>query len=147
MTIAETFDQHYRKQPNGCWVWLRALKGPKAERNNYGPLRVNGKPMAAHRFSYEREHGEGSAAGMQVLHTCNNPQCVRPKHLVLGTMLQNQAQKAVDFRAAKKLTPAKVRKIRVDLARGLAQHVVAKKFGVCQMNISYIARNLIWRHA
>lgn len=146
MTIAETFDQHYRiNESTGCFVWQRALKGPAP--NNYGHLRVHGRLMTAHRFAYERRHGEGSADGLQVLHRCNNPQCVNPGHLKLGTMLENQAQKARDLRAGKKLTPAKVRRIRTWLARGVAQHIIAKQFGVCQMNVSYIARGLIWSHA
>jgi hypothetical protein len=146
-TIAETFEQHYRvDSATGCFVWLRALKGPTSDRNNYGHLRVDGKPVAAHRFAYARRHGK-IPAGKEVLHKCNNPQCVNWRHLLLGTMRENQAQKARELRAGKKLTPTKVRRIRAALARGTAQRTLAKRFGVCQMNISYIARGLIWQHA
>lgn len=53
--IADSFDEHYKvdKRTN-CWIWTRALKGRKEDRNNYGHLRVNGKLMAAHRFSFLR---------------------------------------------------------------------------------------------
>ena len=67
----------------GCWVWNagRASFG-------YGALKSNQKRIRAHRFSYERSFGE-IPKGMIVRHSCDNPPCVNPAHLELGTMRDN----------------------------------------------------------
>src|ERR1041384_2334195 len=64
-----------------CWLWTG--QGPR-----YGNLRINGKTIKAHRCSYELFVGN-IPDKMYVLHRCDIPKCVNPKHLFLGDQKDN----------------------------------------------------------
>jgi hypothetical protein len=70
-------------QYTGCWEWQASI-------NNigYGLIRDGKKMRTAHRASYE-EHVGTIPHGMCVCHTCDNPKCINPSHLWLGTRKQN----------------------------------------------------------
>lgn len=78
-----------------CWVWL----GCRNHRG-YGLFGVNGKCRSAHRVAYEIAHGI-IPDGLFVLHRCDNPACVRPDHLWLGTHADNMNDRNVKGRTAK----------------------------------------------
>ena len=59
----------------GCWIWMGCQRG-----KGYGCLRVNGRMMRAHRYSYELHVGP-IPAGLQIDHLCRNRLCVNPAHL------------------------------------------------------------------
>lgn len=77
----------------GCFLWLRG-------KNNmgYGQLFVKGKMVLAHRRAWELENGP-IPEGTCVLHSCDTPLCVNPRHLFLGTMKDNQQDSASKGRA------------------------------------------------
>lgn len=82
----ERFWSKVRKsdEADGCWVWT----GGKS-REGYGQIFVShGKYAKAHRCSYEIEYGP-IPEGLDCLHRCDNPPCVRPEHLWLGTAKDN----------------------------------------------------------
>jgi hypothetical protein len=77
----------------GCWEW-------RAHRNEdgYGQIGVGGKVWRAHRLAWTLVHGEISA-GQHVLHACDNPGCVNPAHLRLGTHDDNMDDVRIRGRA------------------------------------------------
>lgn len=68
-----------------CWLW-QATRRPKG----YGTYYINRYPALAHRVAWELTNGP-IPAGLDVLHHCDTPPCVRPTHLFLGTQSDNFA--------------------------------------------------------
>ena len=79
----ERFSEKYRVDLiTGCWLWQKSLV------DGYGTFSVNGKPVRAHRHSYEL-FVQPIPAGMYILHTCDRRNCVNPAHLYAGNQKQN----------------------------------------------------------
>lgn len=119
------------RSPGECWEW-QASKGSKG----YGQLTISGRPYGAHRVSYTIHHGE-IPEGLFVCHACDNPGCVNPHHLFLGTPMENVQDKISKGREAwgersgtAKLTEAEVVTIRRRYALGVPLKDLAAQFKV-----------------
>jgi hypothetical protein len=129
----------------GCWSWKKA-KGS----GGYGVTWFNGKTVYAHRMSYYAYVGEYDPSFL-VMHTCDNPCCVNPKHLCLGTDQDNSSDMVTKDRQAKgsknglaKLTESLIPYIKESTA---SSRQLGKELGVCKTVILDIKRGLIWKHA
>lgn len=78
-------------ESSGCWIWQGGRRGNMG----YGAITDRGKPMSAHRAAWIMYNGQ-IPDGLLVCHKCDNPRCVNPAHLFLGTHQDN-----MDDRTAK----------------------------------------------
>ena len=138
----------YVDRSGECWVWTgwRTCKG-------YGSIRLNGKNAAAHRVSWEIHNGP-IPGGLFVLHHCDNPPCVRPEHLFVGTAKDNTHDMIGKSRHAhgerhhaRKLNPESVRAIRARYAvGGVSMASLAAEYGVWLLSIQNVIHGRTWRH-
>jgi hypothetical protein len=141
----ERFEKKFRVTP-GCWLWTGS-----PGTTGYGAFWLGDKNVAAHRFSYAAYKGE-IATGMLVLHSCDNPLCVNPDHLRLGTNSDNTLDKVSRDRCNSskgvanhfsKLNEHDVRMIRSDQRR---RGLIACKFGIAVSTVTKIKNRTLWRH-
>lgn len=136
----------------GCWTWLSCTN-----QNGYGVYSVKGQALLAHRLAWTYLRGSIPDKAC-VLHRCDNPRCVNPAHLFLGTQADNvhdmDAKSRRRWRAPygeahpnAKLTIAKVRHIHSMRASGIAQQDIANAVGVTQCTVSSVLRGATWKHA
>lgn len=151
---ADEFDRFLSKvavadQPGACWEWT----GNKPD-GRYGHFSVNMKTVKAHRWIYQTIHGE-IPDGLVVRHKCDNPSCVRPTHLEIGTQSQNIRDKFDRGRAPNrqgekhplcKLREADVLEIRRLARLGHTQLDLSQRFGVKRGQIGKIVQRINWRH-
>jgi hypothetical protein len=122
-------------QPNECWPWTRAKT-----RDGYGSFGAyKGISVLAHRAAWEIQNGP-IPDGMYVLHRCDNPPCVNPLHLFLGTQADNVADCSKKGRRNqsrwKKLSPEKRQEIRDLYATGsYSLAALGRKYGVSYQTI------------
>lgn len=123
-----------------CWTWT----GSKTE-FGYGHMQTTPKKYeASHRISWRLHRGD-IPTGMVVMHECDNPACVRPDHLRLGSLRDNSEDMTRKDRAgAAKLTTKDVGEIREALARGDKVSVLARAYGVTHGAIYHIRQGRTW---
>lgn len=125
---------------DGCWNWTGAH-----DITGYGRIGAGGsagKILSAHRLSYEWFKGL-IPDGCHVMHTCDNPRCVRPEHLKIGSHTENVRDMDLKMRRHSKLSPREVLEIR-SLLGTMKQKEIGAKFGVSKYLISRIKLRKSW---
>lgn len=138
-----------KKQDSGCWEWT----GSKCRK--YGTIGINGRTVRAHRASYEAFKGQ-IPHGLNVLHRCDNPPCINPEHLFLGTQLENIADRVAKGRTRSggqgrrdgtnyptKLTEADAREI---LSSRESSPTCAAKYGISPKLVRLIRAGKSWAY-
>lgn len=130
----------------GCWEWIGHIG-----QRGYGQVKDKYKTKLAHRVAYELANGP-VPEGMRVCHRCDNPVCVNPAHLFLGTDADNMQDKAAKGRCnpergekhhAAKLTEMQALDILVSTLKGKD---LALMYGVSPATISDIKTGRKWGH-
>lgn len=145
--VLKRFFKHIDKA-DGCWTWTSSKNS-----DGYGQFNICGASKSAHRVSWELHNGN-IPDGMHVLHKCDNPPCVNPEHLFLGTNHDNVLDREAKGRnrasrnkgtknPSVKITESDVLEIR---SSTMKQIELAKKFGVTFQMISRIKLNKAWKH-
>lgn len=139
-------------QWDACWPWTGAKRSGA---QGYGNFKIQSYvAVRAHRVSYALYYGQ-SPGGLLVCHKCDNPVCVNPSHLFLGTVQDNSDDMKRKGRAARrdqrgerngaaKLTEADVSKVRQLIDAGQTNVAIAERFGVTHQLISRIRRGRSW---
>jgi hypothetical protein len=136
-----------------CWLWTGAC-----DSKGYGHLGVGGaggKTVKACRVVYELTYGPIPKA-LCVLHKCDNPLCVRPDHLFLGTQTDNLADMTAKGRrryrehkgsenGRAKLSESHVLEIRKRAAAGELRSNLAEEFSMCWTTIDRIVKGHLWQ--
>lgn len=148
LEVIERF--HEKWVVNGdCWEWNASLAG-----KGYGQMKIPGtrKQEYAHRISYMIHCGE-IKNGLSVCHACDNPKCVKPSHLFLGTTgdnLQDMKNKDRHLRGERNkkaiLTEAQVRRIHELSKSGMSQGKIGRSFNISQSQVHKILHGKRWEH-
>lgn len=141
-----------KRSEDECWNWTAYR-----DRNGYGTLEYPPPRRGfwrAHRFSYELHFGP-IPEGLNVCHRCDNPSCVNPAHLWVGTTQDNNRDRDAKGRTApqhgehnpsSKLRDADVRRIRELAEKGIRNKELALMFGVSKPLVTLITQRKIWKH-
>lgn len=132
---------------DACWPW----QGTRARRG-YGRFKIRtGEALIAHRVAYYLANGV--APELLVLHSCDNPPCVNPRHLSQGTDVENVRQRTQRRRTAEgsraasaKLTEQDIPQIRQLLAAGNTIASVARTYNIGESAIRDIRDRHTWDH-
>lgn len=135
------------RKGDGCWIWLG-----KPTPKGYGIISVDKRHAYAHRFAFALHNGP-IPDGLDVLHSCDNPLCVNPEHLFLGTHVDNMADMVAKGRNPRgermgntRLSDADARRIRELHRRGLKPKQLGAIFGVAPPVIGNIVARRTWKH-
>lgn len=125
-----------KRSDNECWPWKGATRP-----NGYGQLNVARVPEKAHRISFLIAFGWlPSGRGGGVLHICDNPICVNPRHLFAGTQADNLADAARKWRTAGRVT-REVRSTILALHElGLSHRTIGRQVGLAHSTVGRIIR-------
>lgn len=146
--VTRFWESFQKGNPDECWEW----KGEIAS-HGYGVLSICNWPYLAHRISYLIHHGTIDPDRM-VMHSCDNPKCVNPNHLSLGTGSDNTRDAVSkgrmlvgELNGGHKLREQDVRWIRLQYGNnGWTVTRLAEIFGVWPACISRIIKRQRWNH-
>jgi hypothetical protein len=153
MLDQDTIKRFWNKvqKTDGCWLWTGTMGG-----SGYGQIRVGSrtdqsrKTLVASRVSWEIHYGK-IPIGMKVLHKCDNPPCVNPEHLFLGSDRDNVHDAMNKNRwfcqgggHYQKLTLEQAVQVKQLLGTGMRQIDISRALGIDKCNVQRIASGTHW---
>lgn len=137
--------------PEDCWEWKASLNGC-----GYGHVGINGKMFISHRVAWELTYGP-IPKGLCICHKCDNPPCINPNHLFIGTQQDNVTDMESKGRAVRsngekngkaKLTKDQVIEIRrlYAIESHMSLSAIGRAFGVTPSAIYNIVNRKFWKH-
>jgi hypothetical protein len=143
--LREQFETSFQRS-EGCWEWQGTIDG-----YGYGVIDRARKRYRAHVLALEYD-GRPVPKGMVACHHCDNPRCVRPSHLYVGTPKDN-ARDAIDrgrlrrgeLHPQAKLSESQVREMR-SLKGQLSSAEIGRRFGVSRPTAAKVIAGQLWRH-
>jgi len=150
LELAFRFWTHVKVGSEGCWGWIGMTHG----RGGYGLIEDRGVRYLANRVAWLLKT-RSDPGHLCVLHRCDNPPCVRPSHLFLGTFEDNMRDRirkgrtvavkgSEHFRA--KLKESDIPAIRRMLANGISLRKIGERFGVHKETIRAVSVGITWSH-
>lgn len=146
----ERLERYGKRTPSGCIEWSGARN-----QSGYGKYQQNGKTRPAHRVAWEVHNRRSIPVGMQVCHRCDNPPCINPEHLFVGTGADNARDCVAKGRkfhtigerhGMAKLTDSDIRVIRSRLNKGASYPTIAGEFAISTTTVWRIANDHSWSH-
>lgn len=145
----ERFWSKVRKSEH-CWIWTASFNGL------YGQFWYNGKVELAHRASWLIHFGS-IPEGLNVLHSCDNPPCVNPGHLLTGLQIDNirdmdsKGRRGDSSRQGIRngrsiLVDDDVREIRAASYSGETHSEIASRYGMSEAQVGFVVRKQAWKH-
>lgn len=143
----------WRIDDNGCWI----CTSHAFNTYGYAQTKFNGKIKLIHRLMYENKYGE-IPKGMCACHKCDNPNCINPRHIFVGTnkdnsedMVQKRRQSHIGSPGMKGVNHPQSKLIESDVIKimnekTLNQKQLSLKYGVSQAVISKIRLGQSWKH-
>ena len=146
MSLGERLEFYSRPSESGCCEWVASTDG----KFGYGKLSWNGRMQYAHRLAWEVANGRPIPCGSVVMHSCDNPPCVNPEHLSLGTQAENVADCSAKSRRQRthgqlhvqaRFTDDQADEIRRRSAAGTTNAELAREHDVSETTIWRIVNN------
>lgn len=138
----------YVDKTDYCWNWTGAK-----HKFGYGAFNVQGKVYTGHTYSWLLTHGVLPPKGKEIMHICDNPACVNPAHLKLGTQAENMLDCYLKNRHSKGESKSKLKEIEVRAIRmlhashsGYSARKLSKIFNISQGHTSAIISRRTWKH-
>jgi len=115
----------YRENLRGCWICTSHC----SDNRGYPRIRRDGRQQRLSHYVFEQEYGP-IPTGMSILHSCDNPLCINPSHLAIGSHRDNMDDMVNKGRGTGKLTLEQQEEVITSLREGVGQSVLARYYGI-----------------
>jgi len=145
--IEQFWSQVLQSDMDSCWIWLG-----RSGHHGYGQFTYKGWRIYAHRAAFMLSN-DADISEMCVCHHCDNPSCVNPAHLFLGTTAENLRDMTSKGRRVhgerhgqSRLTTGQVHRIFDLRESGMSHGKIAEEIGICRQHVTDILAGKRWNH-